>query len=310
MYESDRNEENNKSWAESSIATRACPRCGNGKTRRSSKKLNDRLLNILFRKSYRCQACRYRFWVMNPLRLVLITGIILFLIPLFGLLWMSFHQQPAVVNFAQTVSYDQIKILAEKGDAEAELKIGLRYTSIARGVKDDRIAVKWFEKAAHHNQVEAQYRYGLALLKGQGIVQDYKTAFYWLEKAAQQGHAQAQSTLGEMYHSGIAINSDIERAYLWFNLAAAQGVESAASPRDIVVKLLTPNQIAALQQEAGRISRGYRSSFVADESKIAVVDEPPLGVVDRVSSDEPMPVEKEPMAKSVKLILKEWWKKF
>jgi len=70
-----------------------------------------------------------------------------------------------------------------------------------------------------------------------------------------------------MYHSGIAINKDIERAYLWFNLAAAQGVESAASARDIVVKLLTPNQITALQQEAGRISRGYRSLPVADESK-------------------------------------------
>ena len=110
------------------------------------------------------------------------------------------------------------------------------------------------------------------------MVQDYKTAFYWLEKAAQQGHAQAQSTLGEMYHSGIAINSDIERAYLWFNLAAAQGVESAASSRDLVVKLLTPNQIAAMQEEALRISRGYPSSFVADESKTAVEEFDPVDV--------------------------------
>ena len=64
---------------------------------------------------------------------------------------MAFNQQPAVANSAQTVvSTDQIKNLAEKGDAEAELQMGLRYTSIAWGIKDDKIAVQWFEKAARH----------------------------------------------------------------------------------------------------------------------------------------------------------------
>ncbi len=273
MQKSDRNEENNKSWDQSSIAILACPRCGNGKTRRSSKKISDRLLNLLFYRAYRCQACRFRFWVMNPLRLVFFIGIMLLFIPVFGALWMTFNQGAKAVSPVETFSRDQMKSLAEKGNAEAELQMGLRHTSAARGVKNDRIAVQWFEKAARHDQVEAQYRYGMALLEGRGVVQDYKTAFYWLEKAARQGHAQAQSTLGEMYHSGIAIKSDIERAYLWFNLAAAQGVESAAAARESVVKLLTPNQIATLQEEAGRISRGNPSSFVVDEA-MPVAKEP------------------------------------
>jgi len=246
--------------------------------------------------------------VLNPIRLVWFTGIIVLLIPVFGAVWMSSKEQPKAVRPVEAVSHDQIKDLAEKGDAEAELKMGLRYTSIARGVKNDRIAVQWFEKAAQHDQVEAQYRYGLALLNGQGIVQDYKAAFYWLEKAAQQGHAQAQSALGEMYHSGIAINKDIERAYLWFNLAAAQGVESAASARDIVVKLLTPNQITALQQEAGRISRGYRPLPVTDESKTEINESDPVDV-DNAPEDEPMPVVTEATVKSVIQMLKDWWKK-
>ncbi len=122
---------------------------------------------------------------MNPFRLVIFVGIMLVLVPVFGAIWMTSNQQPNITTTAQPLSYDQIKGLAEKGDAEAELKMGLRHASIAWGVKDDRIAVQWFEKAAHKDQVEAQYRYGLALLEGQGIVQDYKTAFYWLEKAAQ-----------------------------------------------------------------------------------------------------------------------------
>jgi TPR repeat protein len=220
---------------------------------------------------------------------------------------MDTNQGTKVVKPVEPVFHDQVKNLAEKGDAEAEMKMGLRYTSIARGVKNDRIAVQWFEKAAQQDQVEAQYRYGLALLNGQGIVQDYKTAFYWLEKAAQQGHAQAQSTLGEMYHAGLAVNKDIERAYLWFNLAAAQGVESAVAARDIVVKLLTPSQIIALQQEAGRISRGYRSSSVADASKTVINESDPVDV-DSVPADEPMPVVAKQTVKSVIRILKDWWK--
>jgi len=308
MQESDRNDEKLKNWAEPTIAIHACPRCGNGRTRRSPKHTSDRLLNILFFKAYRCQACRYRFWVMNPLRLFLFAGLMLLLIPIFGAVWMSIHQQPAVATIAQTVFNDQIKSLAEKGDTEAELQMGLRHTSTAWGIKNDKIAVQWFEKAAQHGQVEAQYRYGLALLNGQGVVQDYKTAFYWLEKAAQQGQAQAQSNLGDMYYAGIAINKDIERAYLWFNLAAAQGVESAATNRDIVVKLLAPNQIAALQEEAGRISRGYRSTYVADEPTTVIL-EPYPEEIDSSPQDDSKPVADEPTVKSVILMLEDWWKK-
>jgi uncharacterized protein len=307
MQKSGRNEEKNKNWDEPNSVARVCPRCGNAKIRKSLKKINDGLLKILFCKFYRCHECRYRFSVMDPMRLVYGTGIVLLLIPFLGAVWMDFNQQPEVASPVETVSHDQIKNLAEKGDPEAELKMALRHTSTARGVKDDKIAIQWFEKAARHNQIEAQYRYGLALLEGKGVVQDYKTAFYWLEKAAQMGQAQAQATLGEMYHSGIAINGDIERAYLWFNLAAAQGVEKAASSRDLVVKLLTPNQIAAIQEEAIRISRGYRSSFVADESKAAIDESYPVDI-DSPPVDEPIPEVEEPTVKSVVHRLKDWLK--
>ena len=306
MQKSDRNQ---KYSTHSPVAIRTCPECGDKKIRKSSTHTSDGLLKILFCKAYRCSTCRYRFWEFNPLRLVFFMGILILLIPVFVSLWISFHQQPVVVaTSVQAPSNDQIKSLAEKGDAEAELQMGLRYLSIAWGIKDDKIAAQWFEKAAQHNQIKAQYRYGLALLEGQGVVQDYKTAFYWLEKAAQQGHAQAQAALGEMYHAGIAVKGDMERAYLWFNLAAAQGVKSAASARDIVVKLLAPGQVAAMQEEAGRISRGYRSTYVADEPTTVIL-EPYPEEIGSSPPDDSKPVAEEPTVKSVILMLKDWWKK-
>ncbi len=310
MQESDRKLEKHANRVSSPVEILVCPRCGNENTRISSTKTNDGILKILFYTAYRCKACRYRFSVVNPLRLIWTVGIAVLFIPVLGATWMAFNQGVEIAKPVADLHRDQIKELAEKGDAEAELKMGLRHTSVARGVKNDHIAVQWFEKAAQHNQVEGQYRYGLALLKGQGTVQDYKTAFYWLDKAARQGHPRAQSTLGEMFYSGIAINKDIERAYLWFNLAAAQGVESVVTSRDIVVKMLDPNQIAALQQEASNISRGYNPSFVADESNAKINEYDPEDEYSAVE-DEPKPLQTEPETKpkSLYLILKEWWKK-
>jgi hypothetical protein len=73
------------------------------------------------------------------------------LAPILGALWIYFNQGTGVAGPVETVSHDQIEILAEKGDPEAELQMGLLNTSFVRGVKNDRIAVQWFEKAARHN---------------------------------------------------------------------------------------------------------------------------------------------------------------
>lgn len=296
----------NKNFISSSNLMRVCPRCGEH-TRRSSAKTTDGVIKIFFYTFYRCQLCRFRFKELNSLRLIWFTVFVVLLIPIFGAIWMVSNEHPKTVDSAEIGFQDKIKELAERGYPEAELKMGLRHTSIARGVKNDRIAVKWFEKAARHNQVEAQYRFGFALLNGQGVVQDYKSAFYWLEKAAQQGNAKAQFNLGDMYYSGTSINKDIPQAYLWFNLAAAQGIESATSVRDIVVKLLTHDQIAVLQQEAGRISSGYRSLSILDESGVEM-NELDLNDEDSVLVNEPIAVVTEPVVTSVVRTMKNWWR--
>lgn len=87
------------------------------------------------------------------------------------------------------------------------------------------------------------------------MVQDYKAAFAWMEKPARRGHPLAQYRLGELYRYGIGTPIDKPRAYLWFNLAAAQGVEAATKARDSLVWQLKPEQLAAMQAEAHRMSR-------------------------------------------------------
>ena len=229
-----------------------CPQCGHASPRTSTLHASDGLLRVLFYTPYRCRACRSRFWQVNPLKpflLMVLLGVALFL----G--WWIPNQEPtAVASLASEANYKQVVTRAERGDADAELLMGLRYAEGSGVIKNDKEAARWLEKAARHGKAEAQYRYGLALLEGRGVVQDYKAAFYWIQQPARRGHSHAQFSLGELYRYGTGTTVDKSLAYLWFNLAAAQGVDKAAKARDSLVWQLKPDQLSAMQEAARHIS--------------------------------------------------------
>jgi TPR repeat protein len=62
-----------------------------------------------------------------------------------------------------------------------------------------------------------------------------------------QGYSPAQATLGAMYADGIGVLQDFVYAHMWLNIAASQGVEGATEFRDLVAKIMTPEQIAEAQ---------------------------------------------------------------
>lgn len=232
-----------------------CPQCGKAAARTSALHASDGLLRVLFYRPYRCRGCRFRFWQVNLLKPVLLLGVVG--LALFVGWWMP-KEDTAISASTSNQKHGQIAVRAAEGDAEAELMMGMRYADGNGVIKNEKEAVRWLEKAAHHGKAEAQYRYGLALLEGRGVVQDYRAAFHWIEVPAKRGLSQAQYTLGELYRYGTGTAMDKAQAYLWFNLAAAQGVEKAAKARDSLVWQLKPDQITAMQEAAHHISTGQK----------------------------------------------------
>ncbi|MBU2641149.1 MAG: sel1 repeat family protein [Gammaproteobacteria bacterium] len=227
-----------------------CPHCGSSQIRTARLHAHDGVRHILLDTPLRCRDCRHHFWKLNPVKpvmLLLAVGVLVGITAWFAL------EQPAIAPSAQTDS-SLPHARAAAGDADAQLKLGLRYAEGDGVIQNQKEAAKWFELAARQGKTDAQYHYGLALLKGRGVVQDYRAAFSWIEKAAQRGHAKAQFDLGELYRYGTGTAVDKPRAYLWFNLAASQGVEAAAKARDSLVWQLKPEQLAAMQEEARRMS--------------------------------------------------------
>lgn len=235
---------------------RTCPQCGSPKLRSARLHAYDGIRRMVLFTPLRCRECHHRFWMFNPLKplLLLVVGGAL----VGATVW--FAQPDNIATLPQLEPVRDPHTHAASGDANAQLALGIRYQEGDGVIKNDTEAAKWFARAAKSGLAEAQYRYGLALLEGRGVVQDYKAAFDWIRKTAERGYAPAQLSLGELYRFGTGTEIDKARAYLWFNLAAAQGVEAAAKARDSVVVQLKPEQIAAMQEEARRMSHAGTAS--------------------------------------------------
>jgi TPR repeat protein len=143
---------------------------------------------------------------------------------------------------------------AEQGDTAAQFSLGLMYNTGAGVPRDYNEAVKWFTKSAEHGEAAAQYSLGLMYDTGAGVPRDYNEAVKWYTKAAEQGFDKAQNNLGLMYEYGEGVLQDYIEAYKWYNLAAAQGDENAAKEREILIKKMTPSQIA----EGQRLSKEFK----------------------------------------------------
>ena len=148
---------------------------------------------------------------------------------------------------------DEYKVLAEKGNADAQYNLGELYVKGQGVTKDEKQAFYWWEKAAKQGHALSQFNLGYLYVNGKGVTQDYEQAFYWNDMAALQGHAKAQANAqyGGVYHmtqdfkwnlqsaaegndeaqynlalayaNGEGVTQDDNQAVNWFEKAAAQG---------------------------------------------------------------------------------------
>jgi len=130
--------------------------------------------------------------------------------------------------------YTELKLLAEKGDADAQYKFGKMHAAgllggagfrkPGDGVRiSNKIAAKWYTLAAKQGNARAQNDLGMFYQYGEGIPQNKKTAVKWYRLSADQGNAEAQTRLGLMYEMGAGIPQNDEEAVKWYTLAAEQG---------------------------------------------------------------------------------------
>ncbi len=104
-------------------------------------------------------------------------------------------------------------------------------------------ALNEFRPLADKGNATAQLFLGLMYNGGQSVSQDLPQAAEWYRKAAEQGNANAQFNLGMMYRSGQGVPQNWSQAYKWFSLAALSGNVTAMNAKQEAEANMTPEQI-------------------------------------------------------------------
>ena len=108
-------------------------------------------------------------------------------------------------------------------------------------------AFRVWRPLAEQGDANVQVLLGILYEKGQYGLQDSVQAVLWFEKAAAQGNANAQVRLGALYEPGKGVPQDIVQAYKWYTLGEANGDKKVAELRDALTNQMTPAQIAEAQ---------------------------------------------------------------
>ncbi|HKV81350.1 MAG TPA: GAF domain-containing protein [Candidatus Sulfotelmatobacter sp.] len=116
----------------------------------------------------------------------------------------------------ETASFEQLRQMANKGDANAQNALGLHYAT------------------------------------GDGVELNEQEAIRWFTKAAERGNVLAQSKLGSIYFSGRGVPQDPNRAYFWMAVARLNGDDASKTLAPFVQARLTRLQVAAIEQDASR----------------------------------------------------------
>ncbi|MDK9701276.1 MAG: sel1 repeat family protein, partial [bacterium] len=127
-------------------------------------------------------------------------------------------------NIFEKTPIDEVKALAEKGDATAMLEYGERLFQ-GNGVEENtEEGLKWIIKAGENGKGEAFYDLGVAYMNEMGVKKDFPTAIKYFEKGALLKNADCMTSLGLIYQAGARIDSSLqanpEEAVKWYKQAA------------------------------------------------------------------------------------------
>lgn len=130
----------------------------------------------------------------------------------------------SLVEIRKKPDYVELIEKAQKGDPDAQKKIGDIYSQGDGVIVFPSHANYWYEKAGAQGNLTAQILVGDFYYLGEGGQKNYFLAKQWYEKAANQGNVRAHLSLGDLYSTGgrFLPKNNLE-AKKWYSKACELG---------------------------------------------------------------------------------------
>lgn len=129
---------------------------------------------------------------------------------------------PVAARHASLAPLDRLSALAEKGDARAELLVGLRYLPA-----NETLAARWLAASAAKGNAVAENALGSLYQNGKGVKSDLDRAARLYQASAAKGNRHAMSNLAVLYAGADPRNTNLSDAALWFQRSAVLGYVDA-----------------------------------------------------------------------------------
>jgi len=196
------------------------------------------------------------------------------------------------VSVSNDLAVTWLEKASSNGYADADLTLGLMY-STGKGVPlNEEKAYQWFLKAAQAGIPEGREEAADRLMEGRGVTRDEKTAlslyaqaaqtgaayaagklaayyyendprtaFTYAEQAAYAGDAHGMLLLGKLYEDGKAAGTDLKKSYKWLTLAQWKGAD-ASQQIFALERVMKPEDISDAKRDAlwQRDNPGERTS--------------------------------------------------
>jgi TonB family protein len=124
---------------------------------------------------------------------------------------------------------------------------------------DYQQALTLLHDPAKRGDAVAELDIGLLYFGGNAVPQDRHEAARWFLMAAHQGQKDALTNAGVVYITGTGVPRNLVQAYMWFTLASDAAVGGAAQYRDHAATEMTPDDIARATTLASQCKNsGYK----------------------------------------------------
>jgi flagellar biosynthesis GTPase FlhF len=148
------------------------------------------------------------------------------------------------ISYADGLFEFQMK-LANKGNVEAQFKVGEMYENGFGVEKNTEEGMKWITKAAEQGHETAGFKLLYYDLKKNGVNAGNKAQFDELNNKALAGNGQAEYYVGLMHANGVGVKKDEDKALDWLSKASLVGVTAAEAE---ITKLRESQQKAQIEQ--------------------------------------------------------------
>lgn len=178
---------------------------------------------------------------------------------------------------------------AEKGQVEAQYRLGTLYENGQGVEKSITEAKKWYRKAVAQNHTRARRR--LEAIEGKlSAPGGESVALKWYQDLADQGEPDAQYNLGFMYETGFSVPKDNGRAAQWYERAA----EKKNVPAQLRLGLMYLSGNGVKQSEI--LAAKWLQAAGRRNNKLAA------GIVEQLLGSGPaLPIDKSDLAERLRL---------